>query len=221
MPVSMTSKNGVASSIARNDVYLHNLKALQVRDGELAGHISILDAHSRYITEKTHNGSITAKIRDQQGTFRYIHSSIDPVEEAREWARHFVLETPAIAVLGFGLGYHLFALRKRSYSGSIIVIEADIQLFQSSLLYRELAPSFQDNKVHWFVGKDLSTLESLLCSIHSDRIAILPFLPVSTLHPEYYETTTGIIHEYLYKKRLLENPSLSRDILQLTECLQH
>jgi len=217
----MTIKKFMASSEASIDLYLHNLDALHVRDGGLAGHISKLDKHSRYITEETRSGSITAKIRDQYGTFRYIHSSIDPIKEATVWASHVALEAPAIAVLGFGLGYHLFALRKRSYCGSIIVIEADMQLFQSSMLYMNLAPTFQDSMVYWFVSKNLSTLNSLLCAINIDNISVLPFLPASTLCPEYYETTRSIIHEYLYEKRLFQHPSMSRGILQLMKCLQH
>ncbi|MEW6720413.1 MAG: glycosyltransferase [Thermodesulfobacteriota bacterium] len=69
-----------------------------------------------------------------------LHSVYDPVREARDWAEHHddaVRNASAIAVLGFGLGYHVEELLHAA-RGEITVFEPGIDVLRAAMEARDL-----------------------------------------------------------------------------------
>ncbi|MBC7772820.1 MAG: motility associated factor glycosyltransferase family protein [Pyrinomonadaceae bacterium] len=100
----------------------HDVKFLETKDGVLAGELKL----------STDFGWQTAT---EGGNVRALCSRRAPLREAQQIASQVdVSQTAAIAVAGFGMGYHVAALaRKLRRSGVMLVFEPDVALLRAVL----------------------------------------------------------------------------------------
>lgn len=124
-----------------------------------------------------------------------IHSNYYPVKEAEKMVRHFKSTHRNIICLGLGLGYYLSFLQQK-YSGQIIVIEPDKNLFNIALNYLDLANFPQ---IKFIIGFDDFEVENLL-SLPANEIDFFEFRQRVEIHKDYF---------VLIKKRLLKRKIFS------------
>jgi len=118
-------------------IYHRNLLALRALDPILADAISASKVSSDIHVLATKKGIPSLKV----GAIT-IHSLHDPEREAEEWVRYHledIEKASSIVVLGFGLGYHLFALSKVT-DKDIIVFEPRLDILKTALEHLDLVP---------------------------------------------------------------------------------
>lgn len=78
---------------------------------------------------------------------RPLHSPVDPLGEARRWARDVAERAErggagAVVVVGLGFGYHLEALA-RIFAGEIALVEPDARIWRLALGWRDLSATLE------------------------------------------------------------------------------
>jgi hypothetical protein len=119
----------------RADIYLRNMALLWRFDPALAKRIDAIPDAARVPAEPAKSGQWTCVLPDEAGRSVYLHSRYDPLAEAQKLAATVeVAEQYCFAVAGFGLGYHLQALRRRALDEAIIVVaEPNLRLIATAL----------------------------------------------------------------------------------------
>jgi spore maturation protein CgeB len=111
-----------------------------------------------------------------------LHSVYDPAREAREWAEHHrvdVESASSIAVLGFGLGYHVEELL-RGTEKPVTVFEPRIDVLRAALESRDLSPILSRARI-FAEGDDLAL------PAPGRTLAILRHPPSVRLDPAAFE----------------------------------
>ncbi|MGE5403410.1 MAG: motility associated factor glycosyltransferase family protein [Candidatus Saccharibacteria bacterium] len=112
------------------DIYGENLKLLQVRYPNLADKLasSPLPPDFQMVTAK--NGLPTISLEDRQGRNVFLHSSYDPIQEAKNVVMNSFSDTTRINMIyGTGMGYHILeVLNKQSKNQMHIILEPQIEL---------------------------------------------------------------------------------------------
>ena len=98
---------------------------------------------------QTRSGSLTLKIKGEDGAVKTIHSMYDPEAEAKTIAGSFEFNGKGmLIVLGLGLGYHVAELAKRFPDAEVIVVEALPEIHE---LAKEHGPEVSGD-VQYLVG---------------------------------------------------------------------
>lgn len=112
-------------------------------------------AHSEGIEIKDSRvGVPTVRVMSSNHKWVFLHSSVDPMREARKVADQVSTEGGrVIVVYGFALGYLVEALMERVNEKSrIFVIEPDCRLFCAAMVARDLRRIFLDKRVYVLVS---------------------------------------------------------------------
>jgi hypothetical protein len=192
-----------------------NLKLLKKRNIVLAGRVEEHEIQHCWERCRAQNGQLTARKLLGEGVVRYVHSRHNPDREARQWARLIPQETEILTVLGFGLGYHTIALKKQNYRGLLIIIEADLGLFQHALGSVDLKPVLDDSRTHLFVQENPERIKKFLNHLNPGILRYRAYPPATDLYPDYYQTIRDMLEEYIFERRLQEAPALSQGIRKL------
>lgn len=193
-------------------IFETNIAALNSLDPDLASAILQIPPDPSWEIVFAENGQITARKVVGNGLFRYVHSRIDPGMEAETWAKLIPETAGAVAVLGFGLGYPVSALKKRLSTARLILLEADLSLFRFAVEYSDLTTIFTSSRVDLYLGFEPIEIKKLLNSVRPDLILSRAFLPVTNLRPEYYREIMTILDDYIFEHQIRKTPELSRGI---------
>lgn len=143
----------------------------------------------------TQTGQLTALARSNAAEYRYLHSSVDPVEEAEEWAKRIEKQPRSLfLVLGLGLGYHVDALLRHVSQDSCIIIIHTPEEFSmlQKINKKKIRLRFPtDSRVRNLILTHLSDM-SVIIGDHMlkkkvRRITICKHYPTMTLAPAAYE----------------------------------
>lgn len=140
--------------------YTRNIAMLWKVAPKLAQQIDNVPDEVLIDCELTRNGEYTCQLPGDNNKSVYLHSRYDPTREAETWTDG-VIETArkqqqtndgrvsmCYVVNGFGLGYHVEALRKRLLGETIIlVIEQNLALLRTALALRDMTDILKDNKI--------------------------------------------------------------------------
>lgn len=128
-----------------------NLTALAARNTDVVEAIRALDPASIGAFEWS-NAADGSKIASYEG--RALASRHAPREEATNFADAIDLrEKAVIAVLGFGLGYHIARLGERlGRSGLVVVLEPDVALLRAVLSQIDWTVAFERMNLVFFTG---------------------------------------------------------------------
>ncbi len=113
-----------------------NLETLGAVDARLAGRVRGAARGAGLSVVPSKAGPPSLKIGDAA-----LHSVYDPVREAREWVEHHAAEigsSSSLAVLGFGLGYHVEELL-RATGKPVTVFEPRPEVLRAALESRDLS----------------------------------------------------------------------------------
>ena len=99
------------SRVGSDEIYCRNMAALYRVDPRLAHRIDTCEPDGSVVVEPSRRGAPTAAIRIAPDKQLYLHSRVDPEDEARRLAESVeVGDDFCYIVGGFGLGHHVRAL---------------------------------------------------------------------------------------------------------------
>jgi len=198
------------------DLFSENLQSLRKRDSILAERVEkSLFLAQRIEILPSKKGAPTARM---DGIL--LHSSYDPFLEANRMVDKFELkDKELIIVFGFGLGHHVIEIAKRMDQGTeLLVIEPHLDLFRAALKRMDLAFLFENERVRFSIGEDISGLANLfndekVLSAHLLLIEHSPSAKLSQDHSLYINHLLSGNQTHLKKRLLLELNE--DDLLQL------
>lgn len=149
------------------------------------------------------------------GARRALHSTRDPVREARAWAGKFELEKAGGAVLaGVGLGYAAEAVVDLfPHIDPLILIEPTLDHFAAAMHYRDLSGILNNSRVRLILGPFALVSDALLALIDemadpSRKFGVLAHPPSLAALPES-ERDFNEIFSYLRDTRRSANKPFS------------
>lgn len=166
---------------AAHATYLRNMACLWRFDPRLARRIDAVPDAARTPLEPTKSGAWTARFTTPNGPGSYLHSRYDPVAEADKLVAAVEVEDQYCFIVGgFGLGYHLRALRARIGPEALIVVsEPDVRLLAAALAGVDLTDVLADGRLLIFTETDKASLHERL-HLHT---ALLMLGARFVLHP--------------------------------------
>jgi hypothetical protein len=196
-------------------IFDENMAVLHKRAPLLADRVRGYGGRPSWETVPARSGQITARTVSGEGLVRHIHSRYDPEKEALRWAALAPRNAETLAVLGFGLGYHAVALRRRHSDGPLVIIEGDPGLFHLALRSVPLASLLVDPRTHLLVQESREDIEGFLNGLNPRSFGYLSYFPVTDLCPEYYQPIRDMLEKRIFERRLREDPALGRGIEEL------
>lgn len=173
--------------------YSSNMNLLAQRNPSLAGLVHNTDLDDAFEMLQTESGHFTVRRHAQDGTYRFIHSQVNPISEARFWADCQNVHPDHAIILGIGLAYQVEQLLHAFPDCKAIwLIEVDRSLFRLAMTVVDMSTILSNPKVHLWGDEGLLSFESF--SYH-------PFLPAMALHPERYDSIILSLEQQLYQMR--------------------
>lgn len=157
----------MANSLTSDEIYCRNMAALFRADAKLAQRIDECPPDSSIQVEASRSGPATCSVlagRSPAGQRVFLHSRIDPIDEAHRWANAVeVGDNFCYMVGGFGLGHHLKALHARLKGDAFIVVtEADLALLRAAVETVDLAELFAGDRCIILTSADNAEIQTRL-----------------------------------------------------------
>ncbi|EIW20918.1 protein of unknown function DUF115 [Pelosinus fermentans A11] len=113
-------------------------------------------------------GVPTVRVMSPNGKWVFLHSSVDPMKEARKIAEGISIEPgKVIAVYGFALGYLVEALlEKLDERNPIFIIEPDRELFYIAMKTRDLRHLIESERIYLLVGDSIQVMHDRFMVIY-------------------------------------------------------
>ncbi len=169
-----------------------NLKRIALRDKALADLLEAAYSPDYPEIRASKDGSPIPVVARKS-----LHSTYDPIGEARKWVESLNLKTDQqerYVLGGVGFAYHLQELLKTISADRIVVVEKDAALLAAALAYRP--PETFPEGLRFIVGEDPVSAYQKLCDLRSSDTEEGVFLPhpASThVYPDYYLTIGGML----------------------------
>lgn len=179
------------------------MEALFRVDARLAQRIDESPPDPAVLIEPSRRGPPTVSVRPSNADRGiYLHSKIDPVDEARRFAEAVeVGETFCFMVGGFGLGHHVKELHERLRGDAFIVVaEPNIPLLKAAMEAVDLADLFKEDKCVILTGFDKAEFQSRLEARNSLMMMgaqFLPHAPSERIAGEFHATMRKFITDHL------------------------
>ncbi|NOX57881.1 MAG: motility associated factor glycosyltransferase family protein, partial [Planctomycetes bacterium] len=189
------------------NVYLRNMEQLWRFDPQLAVLIDSVADAARPPLEETRSGDFTVSILGHEERRAYLHSRYDPRKEAAQLVSKVVKDDQYCFVVGgFGLGYHIAALREAITSDAIIVVtEPDITLIAAAFSANDMTDALRDGKLIVLHSADKVRLHERL----RPHTALLMLGTRFVLHPpsqqvnsEFHKQLRGMITDFVAYSRM-------------------
>jgi|Deesub1362A_J573_1020465.scaffolds.fasta_scaffold00087_88 spore maturation protein CgeB len=151
-----------------------NIRALSSLDPELASAVVAAKAGADLQLVTTKTGRLSLKAGDIA-----LHSLYDPVREAEAWVeyhRESIQRASQLVVLGFGLGYHIIELCKRTPT-DVVVVEPRLDVLKTAIESIDLTSVL--SRVRILTGNDLSSI--------SKGFTVLEHKPSMSLNSGYFD----------------------------------
>ncbi len=158
-------------------LFRRNLSILETVDKGLWERVKDVALPEDFAIYPSRSGSPTLRVGET-----LLHSSYDPVNEARVWVDHQLREWDGFStplVFGLGLGYHVVEMAER-LDRAFMVIEPDLKVFRCAMEVLDLQSIL--NKVGLLVSpsrKDLSILSR-------ENFFLMPYPPSLALYRDEY-----------------------------------
>lgn len=133
------------------------------------------------------SGQPTLKLGD-----RLLHSSYDPVREARREVEALVADDPALVViLGCGLGYAIDAALELLPRAKIVAVEAEPAIHEAARAARRLPES---ERLTWMIGRnEKANFTALTWALDSASATSIRYLPrLAELDPDFYASIVAL-----------------------------
>lgn len=187
------------------DAFNQNLECLKEKNPALHQKlIAFAPANERYEWKDSANGMPNLALKEAPSSS--LHSTEDPLKEARQALAGLASHNPRIAVFyGFGLGYiaQAFCEARPPQNDLNIVIEPDIETFHKALQVTNLNGLLSDADFTFIVGETLDALYPKLFRLFSDAKNVTKLNSTTfvrtprsyALHRDYFHTVDHLIQE--------------------------
>ena len=179
--------------------YSKNFQYLKKNNENLANavdQLNIEDTKLIDIIETSIPGNYSMKVRLSSNSYSYlIHSSIDPLWEAKERVKNLNLSKNYYTiVIGFGLGYYIREIRKSQVSkGHVLVVLPRLDIFKYALTFMDLSDILCDPNILFVHDSEL--LEEDIIKAYSGNINQLKSLMIFE-NPGYKHIVKGDLSRY-------------------------
>ncbi len=131
----------------------------------------------------------------------WIHSSRQPEKEARRLAESGLKWKYGLCLIyGFGLGYHVEAVRKYYPELEILVIEPEPGIFLKALELRDFTELFSSDKVGLLLDTPPGVLSGILSRHQTSRIQTIKLRSVLNRNIEYFTAVDQKVQTFLRKR---------------------
>lgn len=151
-------------------------------------------------------GVPTVRVMSSNDKWVFLHSSVDPVKEARKVADSISTEAgKVIVVYGFALGYLVEALMETvDEKTQIFVIEPDCELFCAAMAARDLRHLFSAERLYILVSNSAKTFRTYISQVydiarHKD-IIMTGLVGHETVYADFYTQVIGNIKDMVSAK---------------------
>jgi len=179
-----------------------NLAALSRRNPVLAGLLAEPMDDSVVEVFATRDGVYTARLPGEDGRSRLLHSKYTPLAEAEKVIdRSEPGNCDCFIVYGFGFGYHVRELFKRSKNVSLIfVVEKDPVIIRKAMELVDLADVLASERVFLSVPSDRTELFDLL-KPHAVSVStgtqVIDHPPSRVLFPSFYRQAMAWVRDFM------------------------
>lgn len=195
--------NDIKASIFENNLFF-----LSRKEPQLALSLKSANIPSNIRGFQTKSKHFSAEVILSSDCTRLLHSAIDPMEEAIEWAQMQDITAEAFALLGFGLGYPALALLEEDFQGKLYIVEKDIGIFKLAAIHCDLTKLFTSDNVDLFIGKDadyfLYFLNKNTTSLHYKI-----YQPAAILHQQFYKDVSLSLDKIIFEQHKTNDPQTS------------
>ena len=189
----------------KTECFNKNLLSLKKRNPELAGrlekHISLDRQNSMYKVEKGRSGSLIPHISDLKGSFKPLHSLINPQREAYRLLE--ITEGGFIILLGLGGAYHALAALENKNTAMLLLIDYNLEDLAGLFFHIDYTPLFNDIRFHILIDpKDYEIENHIIKNYYPvifGNINILPLRARTNSEPELFNKTADIISSSIEK----------------------
>ena len=189
-----------------------NLELLKNKQPELAEQILAVEEPSpekiKIFPSKTGVPSLEVTPLSGGAPIRY-HSAYDPVKEAER--RVSTLEgtgSDMLCFLGMGLGYLILEIikNKNLKIHNLLIIESDLQIFQTAMRYMDLSPVLNHKgtiiSVEESPDEIISRLKKLEVEFFRGGLKIIDHPPSLNLYPDWYEAVRKMLQDIIRHGRV-------------------
>lgn len=178
-----------------------NLAALWALDPGLAARVEALHPNEPYAAVPSKANLPTVAVSLPDGRSLFLHSRYDPAAEAERLVQGLdVADRLVFHVFGFGLGYHVDALRARVSDEAIVcVYEPDPVMLRTALECRDLTALLDSRRVMFFTQPDKADLFTRLTphtAMSSLGTVALDHPASRQLHPEFHQQFQTWVGEF-------------------------
>lgn len=155
---------------------------------------------------KARSGANSAIIKQTGENPYHLHSTIDPVQEALEWASYIQLEEyTAYVIIGCGLGYHVRALWDKIPKNSILCVFVTEEELDLGTQGKAKGPLYKliDKRALLFRASELYDVGTLIANRMIDfdikKVQLCKYYPAMRMNADYFalceETLVDLIGE--------------------------
>ncbi len=168
-----------------NIIYEKNLRALKKLSPILGGKVE--QNHRDNFTFRvpvSESGVPTLEVSNKESSL-LLHSRRDPMEEAKRFVNSHTAGTEqVVAVVGFGLGYHIEELLKANKTSTLLIIEPSLSIFSEALKTRDLSTIFLSERILIISDSDFIKYEEVIQVPSWSNVKFLVLRPYSFLFKE-------------------------------------
>ncbi|MGV8056597.1 MAG: hypothetical protein AB2L12_00980 [Smithellaceae bacterium] len=192
-----------------NSIFKNNLRLLSRKNKQLAATLQTTGISSATRVFPARSGLITAEITIAPNRIKLIHSAVDPLQDAREWAEMQKISADVFVLLGMGLGYPALALLDSGLPGKLLIAEKDTVIFKLATLHCDLTGILENEKVYLFIGDEANDLLPYLQKEKTDSLTYGIYHPATVLHPGFYEKISQNLDNIIFERHKMHDPQTS------------
>ncbi|MBZ4666100.1 6-hydroxymethylpterin diphosphokinase MptE-like protein [Mahella sp.] len=144
----------------------------------------------------------------------FMHSSYDPVKEAKRWADAVDLKPDSVVIVyGMGLGYHVDRLLERmSDENRLLIVEPSVGIFLHAIEAEWVRQLLEDKRVFISVADDIKGITFFLSQYIAynkmEHCVFVDFGPYSRIFGQHYKDFTDAARDVINAKVINRNTLL-------------
>ncbi len=180
---------------------LKNMNILQHTRPVLHGVLSRTDsAGDDFVAAPSTAGEMTAQLSG-----KFIHSSRDPVREARKIVTsHLASGVTTCIIEGFGLGYYAEAALQLFHPEHVIIVDPSPERFKAALESRDVSHILAQRNVQFLLGEKAEAISSVLTAIGQGELAVIRNRTLYMADTLFYEETERYISRFTARRKVNE-----------------
>lgn len=184
-----------------NDLYIKNISFIREKFVSLASRLDVPD-NGTVESVAAKNGDAVPCFIQGEGRKLFIHSRVDPLREAERLIQEIeITGKDLVVVFGFGFGYHVQELLKKTGRDiNILVVEKDPLIFKKAMESRDFGELLSRENLLLAIDPDEDELTSIMHGRSSRNVLFITHRGSHQVYPEYYSNILTIMKSYISTK---------------------